>query len=110
MAYLSSSIDNLYGEVLVLVLDDLGEGVLNGGVIRIDKVAVDELNSQRALAYDVSACWIQSWHGCSQRTHGSAADDGHLSLLLLWGHCVRALSFQVRRSWLCVSSERWSDQ
>ena len=53
-AYLSGSVDDLYGEILVLVLDDLGEGVLNGGVVRIDKVAVDELNSQRALACDMS--------------------------------------------------------
>lgn len=49
-AYLSGSVDNLYSKVLVLVLDDFGEGVLNGGVVRVDEVAVNELNSQRALA------------------------------------------------------------
>lgn len=32
-AYLSGSVDDLYGEILVLVLDDLGEGVFNGGVV-----------------------------------------------------------------------------
>jgi hypothetical protein len=32
-AYLAGSVDNLYGKVLVLVLDDFGEGVLNGGVV-----------------------------------------------------------------------------
>lgn len=49
-AYLSSCVDNLDSKILVLVLDDFGEGVLNGGVVRVDKMAVDELNSQRALA------------------------------------------------------------
>lgn len=32
-AYLSGCVDDLHGKVLVLVLDDFGEGVLNGGVV-----------------------------------------------------------------------------
>jgi len=32
-AYLSGSVDNLHSKVLVLVLDDFGEGVFDGGVV-----------------------------------------------------------------------------
>ena len=53
-SYLSCSVYNLCRKVLVLVANDLAEGVLNGWIVAIYKVAVDELNRQTRLAY--SAC------------------------------------------------------
>ena len=65
---LAGRIDHLDGKVLVPIANDLAEGVFDGGVVRVDKVAVDVLHSQRALA------------------DGSAADNGHLTLFLLRSH------------------------
>lgn len=41
---LASSVDHLYGEVMVAVADNLAESVLDGRVVGIDKVAVDILD------------------------------------------------------------------
>jgi len=60
---LASRIDDLSRIVLVLVLDHLAESILDGRVVAVDKVPVDELHRQTRLA------------------DGSAADNGHLSLL-----------------------------
>ena len=43
---LSGGIDHLRRKVLVLVPNDFGEGVLNGGIVGVDKVSVDVLDRQ----------------------------------------------------------------
>jgi len=47
---LSCGVDNLGGIILVLVANDFGKGVLDGRVIGIDKVSINELDCQGALA------------------------------------------------------------
>jgi hypothetical protein len=47
---LASSIDDLHGKVLVPVADDFAKRIFNGRVVRIDKVAVHELDRQRGFA------------------------------------------------------------
>jgi hypothetical protein len=47
---LASSIDDLHGKVLVPVADDFAKRIFNGRVVRIDKVAVHELDCQRGFA------------------------------------------------------------
>lgn len=46
VAYLASSVDDFHSKVLVLMFDDFGEGVFDSGVVRIDEMAIDELNRQ----------------------------------------------------------------
>jgi hypothetical protein len=48
--YLTGRVYNLGRKLLVLVPDHLAEGVLNGRVVAVDKVAVDELHRQTRLA------------------------------------------------------------
>lgn len=48
--YLTSGVDHLNAKVLVLVFDDFRECVLYGGVVRVDKMTVDELHCEGALA------------------------------------------------------------
>lgn len=43
-------INDLGGDVLVLISNDFAERVFDGGIIRVDEVAVDILHRQRALA------------------------------------------------------------
>jgi hypothetical protein len=50
LAYLSSGIYDLGGIVLTLDPDHLAEGVLDGGVVALDKVAIDELYGKRGFA------------------------------------------------------------
>jgi len=52
VSYLASGVDDLGGKLLVLVPNDLAERVLDGRVVAVDKVAVDELHRQTRLA-----CW-----------------------------------------------------
>lgn len=47
--YLTSSIDNLSGEVLALESNHLAEGVLNGRVVALDEVAVNKLDRKRGF-------------------------------------------------------------
>lgn len=65
---LTCGVDDLHGEVLVPVANDFAERVLNGRVVRVDKVPVDILNGEGTLA------------------DRSTADNGHLALLLLGRH------------------------
>lgn len=51
MSYLSGRIDNLRCEILAIVLDDAAEGVLNGGIITLYEVALDEADRERRLAW-----------------------------------------------------------
>lgn len=48
--HLASGINNLCGELLALVLDHLGKGVLNSRIVRLHKVAIHKLHSQRRFA------------------------------------------------------------
>jgi hypothetical protein len=47
---LTGRIDHLYRIVLVAEAEDLAECVLNGGVVGVHKVSVDELHGEGALA------------------------------------------------------------
>ena len=47
---LSCCVDDLGCKILVLVTDDFGKGILNGRVVGVDKVTIDELNGKGALA------------------------------------------------------------
>lgn len=46
-AYLPGRIHDLGREVLALIFNDATKGILNGRVIAVDEVTVDELNCQR---------------------------------------------------------------
>lgn len=48
---LTCGVDDLHGEVLVPVANDFAERVLNGRVVRVDKVPVDILNGEGTLAW-----------------------------------------------------------
>ncbi len=48
--YLARSINDLGRKVLPLVANNFAKGVLNGGIVALDKVAVDELDRQTRLA------------------------------------------------------------
>lgn len=86
LVYLAGGIDDLRGKVLVLVANHLAEGVLNGRVVAVDKVAVDKLHRETRLACPClsatapMACDAGTINA-QTLTHGSAADNGHLSLL-----------------------------
>lgn len=49
---LPGGVDDLDGEVLVAVPDDFAEGILDGGVVGVDEVAIDVLDGERALAWE----------------------------------------------------------
>lgn len=48
---LSSSIDDLHGEVLISIANDFAESVFDCRVVRIDEVSVDVLDREGALAW-----------------------------------------------------------
>lgn len=48
--YLASSIDNLGRKFLILVFDHLAKRVLDGRIVAVYEVTVDELNRQTRLA------------------------------------------------------------
>ena len=45
--YLTGSVDDVALVLGALVVDVLGEGAFDGGVVGLDKVVVDELDDQR---------------------------------------------------------------
>jgi len=47
---LSSCVDNLGREILTLVPDLFAEGIFDGGVVALDKMAVDVSNSEGGFA------------------------------------------------------------
>lgn len=49
-SYLAGRVHDLGGVILALEADYLGEGVLDGRVVALDKVAVDKLDCQGGLA------------------------------------------------------------
>lgn len=66
--HLAGGIDDLRGELLALVLDDLAEGVFNCRVVALDKVAVDKLDCKRGLACVVASVLQSQLQACdSQR-------------------------------------------
>jgi len=48
---LAGRVDYLGDVVLALHADGLGEGVLDGGIVALDEVAVDKLDRQGGLAW-----------------------------------------------------------
>jgi hypothetical protein len=48
---LAGGVDHLDGEVVVAVADDFAEGVFDGRVVRVDKVAVDVLDCEGGFAW-----------------------------------------------------------
>jgi len=52
-AYLAGGIDDLGRIFLILIADDLAERVLDGGVVALYKVTVDELHRQARFAWAV---------------------------------------------------------
>jgi hypothetical protein len=64
--YLTGRVYNLGRKLLVLVPNHIAEGVLNGRVVSVDKVAVDQLPCQTRLA-----C-MASQSGTSQISHALA--------------------------------------
>ena len=60
-ADLPRRVDDLRGKVLALPFDDAAEGVLDGRVVALDKVPVDELHRQGGFAWEGrSASWVLS--------------------------------------------------
>lgn len=57
--YLASCVDDFSCKVLVLVADHLAEGVLDGRVVALDEMAVDELNRQARLAYNMGCVYVR---------------------------------------------------
>ena len=49
--HLTGRINNLRSKLLALILDELAEGVLDGRVVALDEVAVDELHREGRLAW-----------------------------------------------------------
>ena len=47
---LARRVNDLCGEVLIPIANDFAKGVLDGGVVGVDEVAVDILDGERALA------------------------------------------------------------
>ena len=90
--YLSSRVDNLCCKLLVLIANHLAKSIFNGGIVAVDKVAVDELHRQTRLACSclsvvlvrvalhVKLARRDAQQG-SRLTDGPTADNGHLSLL-----------------------------
>ena len=50
LAYLARCIDYLRSKILTAMFDDFGEVILNGGIIAIDEVSLDELHRERGFA------------------------------------------------------------
>jgi len=48
---LAGGVDHLDGEVVVAVADHLAEGIFDGRVVRVDKVAVDVLDCEGGFAW-----------------------------------------------------------
>lgn len=75
-------------------------------------------SGRRRTEQSASSClrhvsWmLQQWqYHIQSLTNGSAADNGHLALLLLWRHCFRALSLHATGSGGCeVYRGRFSDR
>ena len=50
IVHLTGCIDNLRRKFLPLVLDELAKGILDGRVVALDEVTVDELHREGRLA------------------------------------------------------------
>ena len=50
MAYLARRIDYLRSKILSAMFDDLGEMILNGWIVAVDKVTLNELHRERGFA------------------------------------------------------------
>jgi hypothetical protein len=78
--HLASCIDDLGGVLLALVLDDLTEGVFDGGVVALYEMAVHELHCERGFTLsNVSESERECDEG-KRLTDRPAADNGDLAL------------------------------
>lgn len=50
LSYLPRSVDDLRRKFLSFVFDHLAKGILDGGVVTLDEVSIDELNRERRFA------------------------------------------------------------
>lgn len=66
--YLAGGVDDLSGELLTFVLDDLAESVFNRRVVALDKVAVDELDRKRRLACVVASVLQSQLQACDSQS------------------------------------------
>lgn len=93
LTYLTSCVDDLSGVLLVLVLNNLAESILNGGVVALDKVSVNKLNGERRFAYSKRSALKTKHDFCLelgneselkikrvQHTDRATANDSNLSL------------------------------
>jgi hypothetical protein len=80
LKYLASSVDNLRRKVLVLVANHLAERILNGWVVAVDKVAIDELHRQTRLACTVCQSDASRMLG---NVHAAARVEEHSPTALL---------------------------
>lgn len=94
LTYLTSCVDDLSGVLLVLVLDNLAESILNGGVVALDKVSINKLDGERRFAYSKYSALNTKHDFCLelgskselnikrvQHTDRATANDSDLSLL-----------------------------
>ncbi len=93
---LACRINDFYSKILVLVTDDFAKGVLDGRVVGIDEVAIDELDCQRAFAYSsIKKPALAPMPGLLLHTDGPATDNSHLPLLLLRRHGWKSMRWNV---------------
>lgn len=69
--YLSGRVDNLSRELLALVLDHFAERVLDGGIVALDEMAVDELDRQTGLPWSRLLAYAISRLSVSVRLHSA---------------------------------------
>ena len=91
---LAGGVDDLDGEVLVAVADDFAEGVLDGGVVGVDEVAVDVLDCEGGFAWDavcVSEGILLSGSGGEGEGVGCAPTDLLPTMAILRCFCCGAI-------------------
>lgn len=60
LAYRSGSIDYLGCEIMGLVLDDLTEGVLDGGIVAVDEPLFAQPHCKRGFALSKQSIFLRS--------------------------------------------------
>jgi hypothetical protein len=115
--YLTSRVYNLGCKVLVLVADHLAEGVLNGRVVAVDKVAIDKLHCQTRLACIVgqsgtSHMLPSAQAGAGPGQHSPTALLPTMAIFLCLGAGMLLLAFWGGRAVAVrlASVEVWSSQ
>lgn len=114
-AYLAGGVDDLGGIFLGLVANDLAEGVLDGGVVALDKVAVDKLHRQAGFAWGAAvsrAAWACAgactYRRLCCRQWQSCAAWGRPWCVLAGGGGCRGLEGAARRARVVLLSRTTS--